>query len=78
MGRQKDYTDEEIVVLIRRLRSSEAVKLAKKEESIRIRLKKELSKLQTYEMRGKELRSMGITIKNIEQQLFADSLNDEE
>jgi hypothetical protein len=61
MGR--DYlTDEQVEKEIERLRSSEFVKLAKKEEAIRYRRRQYLYCLRSYEKKGKELAASGITM----------------
>ena len=58
----KDYlTDEQVEREIDRLTESPLVKLAKKEERIRLRRRQYLYVLRSYEKKGKEMRAAGIT-----------------
>lgn len=55
-------TDEQVEREIERLRESEFVKLAKKEERVRLRRRNYLYCLRTLEKKGKELAASGITM----------------
>ena len=59
-------TDEQVENEIERLKNSDFVKLAKKDELIRYRRRQYLYKLRGYEKRGKELAKSGITIEILE------------
>lgn len=59
-------TDEQVEREIERLRNSDFVKLAKKDEQIRYRRRQYLYILRSYEKKGKELASAGITIELLE------------
>lgn len=63
---RNNLTDEQVEIEIERLKNSHFVKLAKKEESIRIRRRQYLYSLRTYEKKGKELAKAGITIEMLE------------
>ena len=65
-------TDEQIEREILKLRQSEYVKLAKKEQNIRYERRNLLSQLQGMERRGKELAAAGIDRENIREVLFQD------
>lgn len=67
---RKQWTDEEVEIEINRLRNSEAVKLAKKEQQIKNRRRQYMWTLQYMEKRGKQLQQMGITSENMEEVLF--------
>ena len=63
----KNYlTDEQVEREIERLSESPLVKLAKKEERIRLRRRQYLYILRTYEKKGKELAESGITMEMLE------------
>ena len=62
-----NLTDEEVEQEIDRLRKSPLVKLAKKEETIRMRRRQYLYTLRGYEKKGKELSEAGMTIELLEQ-----------
>lgn len=68
---KNNLTDEQVETEIERLKNSHFVKLAKKEEQIRLRRRQYLYCLRTYEKKGKELAKAGITIEMLE------SMNDE-
>ena len=70
---RKIWTDEEVEIEIRRLRQSEDVKLAKKEQNIKYRRRQQMWGLQYMEKRGKQLREMGVTMENMEEKLFGDT-----
>ena len=59
-------TDEQVEAEIERLKKSDFVKLAKKEEQIRYRRRQYLYGLRQYEKKGKELAKSGITIEMLE------------
>lgn len=59
-------TDEQVEAEIERLKKSQFVKLAKKEEQIRYRRRQYLYGLRQYEKKGKELAKAGITIEMLE------------
>lgn len=63
----KSYlTDEQVEAEIEKLKKSQFVKLAKKEEQIRYRRRQYLYGLRQYEKKGKELAKAGITIEMLE------------
>ena len=64
--RKPELTDEQVEREIERLRNSEFVKLAKKEERIRLRRRQYLYQLKCYEKKGKELEKSGITFEVLE------------
>lgn len=74
---RKQWTDEEVEIEINRLRNSEAVKLAKKEQQIKNRRRQYMWTLQYMEKRGKQLQQMGITSENMEAMLFGDDIAEE-
>lgn len=59
-------SDEQVEAEIEKLKKSEFVKLAKKEEQIRYRRRQYLYGLRQYEKKGKELAKSGITIEMLE------------
>lgn len=59
-------TDAQVEKEIERLKKSEYVKLAKKEERIRLRRRQYMYCLRAYEKKGKELAAAGITIDLLE------------
>lgn len=61
---KKDWlTDEQVEKEIERLETSPLVKLARKEERIRIKRRQRLYTLRAYEKKGKELQKAGITLE---------------
>ena len=70
MGAPKKWTDEQVEEEIKRLNSSKYVKLAKREQNIKYRRRQQMWTLQHMEARGKQLESMGITLENMEKELF--------
>ena len=66
-------TDFQVEQEIERLLNSDEVKLAKKEQAILNRRRQYMYSLRTLEKRGKLLSKKGITIDNIEAELFGDS-----
>lgn len=63
-------TDEQVEIEIERLHNSEDVKLAKKETRIKLKRRQYMYSLRCMEKRGKELAKQGITLDNIEKELF--------
>lgn len=59
-------TDEMVEMEIDRLRESEFVKLAKKEEAVRYRRRQYLYQLRSYERKGRELAAAGLTMEMLE------------
>lgn len=66
MKRKEALTDEEVEVEIERLLESPLVKLAKREEALRIKRRQYMYKLRSYENKGRELKAAGITIALLE------------
>ena len=66
MKAKEFLTDEQVELEIIRLRNSELVKLAKKEEQIRNRRRQYMYSLRTYERRGRELAASGLTLEMLE------------
>jgi hypothetical protein len=66
-------TDEQVEIEIERLLNSDEVKLAKKETRIKLRRRQYMYSLRTMEKRGKELAKQGITLDNIEEELFGET-----
>ncbi len=63
----KEYlTDEQVEEEIERLRQSEYVKIAKKEEAMRYRRKQIMWSLRSYEKRGMKLAEQGVTLESLE------------
>ena len=65
-------TDEMVELEIERLWSSEEVKLAKKEMNIKYKRRQYMYQLRCLEKRGKQLMAEGITMENIEKELFGE------
>lgn len=63
-------TDEQVEFEIARLKESEYVKLAKREQRIKNARRQQMYQLRCLEKRGKELSEKGITYDSIEQNLF--------
>ena len=63
-------TDFEVEQEIERLRTSPMVQLAKKEQRLLYKRRQALYNLRSLEKRGKQLSKKGITIDNIESELF--------
>jgi hypothetical protein len=67
----KDFlTDQEVELEIERLLDSDEVKLAKKEQRILYKRRQYMYQLRNLEKRGKQLSKKGITMDNIESELF--------
>ena len=60
---RETLTDEQVEQEIERLLESPLVKLAKKEERIRLRRRQYLYCLRSYEKKGRELSKAGITME---------------
>ena len=79
MGKRNEIlTDEQVEIEIERLLNSEEVKLAKKETRIKQRRRQYMWSLRSMEKRGKELKKMGVTLDNMEHQLFGEPIEDGE
>lgn len=59
-------TDDEVEREIEKLRDSEFVKLARKEERIRVQRRQYLYTLRQYEKKGKALAEAGITMEDLQ------------
>jgi hypothetical protein len=70
-------TDMQVEAEIAKLQKSDFVKLAKKEENLKNRRRQQLCKLRSLELRGRQLASEGITLKNMKQELFIEDLDKE-
>lgn len=70
-------TDLEVRAEIERLRKSEFVKLAKKEEQIRCRERQYLYQLRSYEKKGKALAAAGVTMDLLTSAYTEDFYNEE-
>ena len=66
--KERGLTDEQVEQEIERLKGSEYVKLAQKEERIRYKRRQYMYQLRIYERKGKELADAGITIEMLENQ----------
>ena len=66
----ENMTDEQVELEIKRLWTSEAVKLAKKEQQIKYRRRQQMYQLKWMEKRGLQLMDQGIDMDNIEEMLF--------
>ena len=64
--RKPELTDAQVEKEIERLRNSEFVKLAKKEEQIRYARRQYMYQLRSYEKKGKQLAAEGVTIESLE------------
>lgn len=74
----KDFmTDEQVELEISRLLRSDAVQLAKKEIRIKYKRRQYMYQLRNMEKRGKQLKADGITMENIESELFGAMPEDE-
>lgn len=78
MSRCENLTDEQVELEIERLRNSDDVKLAEKEIRIKIRRRRYMYNLRAMEKRGKELAKQGITLDNIEEELFGETPEEDE
>lgn len=63
-------TDEQVEMEIHRLTNSEEVQLARKEQRIKYKQRQYLYQLRNLEKRGKQLKKLGVTMENIEAELF--------
>ena len=64
---REHLTDEQVEKEIERLLESPLVKLARKEERIRLRRRQYMYCLRTYERRGRELTALGVTVEYLDQ-----------
>lgn len=70
----KDFlTDEQVEMEISRLLASDEVQLAKKEIRIKYKRRQYMYQLRNMEKRGKQLKSDGVTLDNIEAKLFGET-----
>lgn len=65
-------TDAQVEMEIERLKDSPHVKLARKELHIQYKRRQVLYQLRSLEKRGKQLAQMGVTLDNIEAELFGE------
>ena len=74
----KDWlTDEQVEMEIDRLRTSPLVQLARKEQHLKSKRRQALYQLRQLEKRGKVLAAQGMTMDNIEAELFGgEDIND--
>lgn len=71
-------TDEQLEAEINRLSESEYVRLARKENRLKVeRQRQRLYSLRSLEKRGKELTDMGVTLDNIKAVMFDKAEEDE-
>lgn len=63
-------TDEQVESEIKRLTVSDAVRLARREQRLKYKRRQALYTLRALEKRGEELIELGITLDNMEAQLF--------
>jgi chemotaxis receptor (MCP) glutamine deamidase CheD len=68
-------TDAQVEMEIERLKDSPHVKLARKELRIQYKRRQALYQLRNLEKRGKQLEKMGVTIDNIEAELFGGEIS---
>ena len=66
-------TDEQVEQEIERLLNSDDVALAKKEIRIKYKRRQYMYQLRNMEKRGKELSKQGVTLDNIEEELFGET-----
>lgn len=67
------FTDEQVELEIERLRESEYVKLARKEQRIKNRRRQTMYTLRNFEKRGKELARQGVTMESLDEMLCSDA-----
>lgn len=65
-------TDEQVEIEIARLLDTEEVQLAKKEIRIKYKRRQYMYQLRNMEKRGRQLKADGITLENIEMELFGE------
>lgn len=78
MGRPRIRTIEEVEAEIERLKDSDAVRLARKEQRIIAKRTAYMNALLSLEKRGKDLASIGVTMENIREKMVGTALEDEE
>lgn len=59
-------TDEQVEQEIERLKASEAVKLARKEQRLKYKYRQKLYTLRVLEKRGRELMKQGVTLEALD------------
>lgn len=69
MPKQKELTDEQVELEIKRLTNSEPVRLARAEMRAKYRRRQYLYQLRSMEKRGLELQEIGRTIDTFEDEL---------
>lgn len=73
----KDWlTDEQVELEIDRLKTSPMVQLARKEMHIKYKRRQALYQLRNLEKRGIQLAKQGLTMENIEAEMFKDDTYD--
>ena len=72
MPKTEFLTDEQVEQEIERLKKSPMVQLARRETAIKYKRRQALYQLRYLEKRGVELTENGITLENIETELFKD------
>ena len=73
----KDWlTDEQVELEIERLKTSPMVQLARKEMHIKYKRRQALYQLRNLEKRGIQLAKQGLTMENIEAEMFKDDTYD--
>lgn len=71
----KDFlTDEQVEMEIELLRTSPMVQLARKAEALKYKRRQTLYQLRNLEKRGLKLAEKGITMENIEAELFGEAV----
>lgn len=76
--RNPTIPDDQLEQEIARLKQSKYVKLASKEQRLKMdKRRKALAQLRWQEKRGRQLAEMGITLENMETMLFQDGDGDE-
>jgi hypothetical protein len=70
-------TDEEVVAEIERLKKSEAVKLARREQSLKYRYRQALYTLRNLEKKGKALMEAGITYEMLNEMYDIEGFEEE-
>lgn len=70
-------TDEEVVEEIERLKKSEAVKLARREQALKYRYRQALYTLRNLEKKGKAMMEAGITYEMLDAMYNVDGIEEE-
>ena len=74
--RKPELTDEQVELEIKRLWTSQEVRLAKKEQNLKYKRRQQLYQLRIMEKRGAELMEQGIDFDNIEEMLFGNMMEE--